>query len=59
MNAFVAGVVFGSLFMGSIFVLFITKARSPRREIAEWREETYQQPPVVTRKLIKERKLEL
>lgn len=59
MNTFIAGGVFGALFMGSIFVLFITKARSPRRDIAEWREETYQQPPVTTRILIKERKLEL
>lgn len=59
MNAFFAGIVFGALFMGAIFVVFITKARSPRRDIAEWREDTYQQPPVVTRILIKERNLEL
>lgn len=59
MNAFFAGIVFGALFMGAIFVVFITKARSPRRDIAEWREDTYQQPPVTTRILIKERNLEL
>jgi hypothetical protein len=59
MNAFFAGIVFGALFMGAVSVIFITKARSPRREIAEWREENYQQPPVTTRILIKERNLEL
>ena len=59
MNAFFAGIVFGALFMGAIFVVFITKARSPRRDIAEWREDSYQQSPVTTRILIKERNLEL
>ena len=59
MNTFFAGIVFGALFAGSIFVVFITKARSPRREIAEWREENYQQPPVSTKLLIKERTFEL
>lgn len=59
MNAFFAGIVFGALFMGAIFVVFITKARSPRRDIAEWREDTYQQPPVTTRIVNRHRSIEL
>jgi hypothetical protein len=59
MNAFFAGVVFGALFMGAVSIIFITKARSPRREIAEWREENYQQPPVTTKLLIKERTFDI
>lgn len=59
MNAFAAGIVFGALFMGAIFVIFITKARSPRREIAEWREETYQKPTVTTRIVNRHREIEL
>ena len=58
-NAFFGGIVFGALFMGCIFIIFITKARSPRREIAEWREETYQHPPVTTKLLIKERTFDI
>lgn len=59
MNAFFAGIVFGGLLVSAAFIIFITKARSPRREIAEWREENYQQPPVSTKLLIKERTFEL
>ena len=59
MNAFFAATVSGALFAGPTFVAFTTKPRSPRRDIAEWREENYQQPPVTTRILIKERNLEL
>lgn len=58
MIAFFGGIVSGCLFMGAAFAIFLNY-RAPRRDIAEWSEATYQQPPVTTRILIKERNLEL
>ena len=59
MSAFLAGALFGFLFMGGLFVIFVTRTRAPKKEIAEWREENFQQPPVTTKLLIKERTFEL
>lgn len=58
MNAFIAGVVFGALFMGAVFTLIITRMRKPKREIIDWTEKAYE-PPVATKLLIKERTFEL
>jgi hypothetical protein len=59
MSAFLAGALFGFLFMGGVFVIFVTRTRAPKKEIADWREDTYQQPPVKNRVLIQERHFEL
>lgn len=60
MNAFMGGIVFGSLLAAGIAVIFITRIRSrrPRRDVIEWTEQAYQ-PPVSTRILIQERELKL
>lgn len=62
MNAFFGGIVFGAILAGSIFVIFITITRRPRREPVEWTPEFHEphlQPPVTTRILIKERSIQL
>lgn len=59
MNAFFAGVLFGALLIGSVFVAFITRQRKPKREIEIWSEEAYQPPPVKTRIVNRHRSIEL
>lgn len=62
MNAFVGGIIFGAILAGSVFVIFITSRRRPRREPVEWTPEFHDpqpQPPVTTRILIKERSIQL
>lgn len=60
MSAFLAGVVFGALFVGSLAVIFFTGVKRSQRElddeIVEWTDEEYTPPPIATtRILIKER----
>jgi len=57
-NAFFAGVLFGALLIGSVFVAFITRQRKPKREIIDWTEKAYE-PPVTTRILVRERSIKL
>lgn len=62
MNAFFGGIIFGAILAGSVFVIFITSRRRPRREPIEWVPEFHDpqpQPPVTTRILIKERSIQL
>ena len=64
MSAFLAGAIFGALFIGSAFVLFVTGSRvnrrETRREILDWMDEGYEAPPIATtRILIRERNYEL
>lgn len=50
MSPFFAGIIFGALLAGSVFILFITRQRRPKpREIEPWSEDTYQAPVVKTR----------
>lgn len=56
MNAFLAGALFGALFIGAIFTLFITRASRQRPEPDEWPHEFPAPAPAITsRALIKER----
>lgn len=61
MSAFIAGIIFGALFMGAVFVLFATRSQRPRRkrEPAEWNVEFHEPPPVKTRMIIQERTIDL
>lgn len=58
MTPFFAGVIFGSLFAGSVFTLFITRARRPEREITDWTEKAYE-PPVATKITVNKRTFSL
>ena len=52
MSAFFGGIVFGAILAGSVFVIFITSRRRPRREPIEWVPEFHEphlQPPVTTK----------
>jgi hypothetical protein len=65
MEAFLAGVLFGFLFAGSIVLVIVTRSKRPRRkEIEPWKEETYNQerlskPQVTTKVSIHERTIQL
>ena len=65
MEAFLAGVLFGFLFAGSIAVAVNTHMKRPKRtEIDPWKEETYNQerlakPQVTTKVSIHERTIQL
>ena len=65
MEAFLAGVLFGFLFAGSIAVAIVTHMKRPkRREIEPWKEESYNQerlskPQVTTKVSIHERNIQL
>jgi hypothetical protein len=65
MEAFLAGVLFGFLFAGSIMTVVITRIkRPPRKEIEPWKEETYNQerlskPLATTKVSIHERTIQL
>jgi hypothetical protein len=60
MNAFFGGIVFGAILAGSVFVIFITSRRRPRREPVEWVPEFHEpQPTVTTRILVNRRSIEL
>ena len=48
MNAFLGGIVFGAILAGSIFVIFITITRRPRRDPVEWTPEFHDPQPPVT-----------
>lgn len=51
MSFFIAGALFGALFVGAAFVLYLTRLQGPKREPDPWREDTYQ-PPIVTTKIV-------
>lgn len=57
MSAFLAGALFGALFVGAIFTVFITRARiGVHQEPDEWPAEFQPTAPVMTtRALIRER----
>lgn len=56
MTPFIAGTIFGALFMGSVFTLFLTRARRPRRDPIDWTPEFHEPPPpAVTRLTINKR----
>jgi hypothetical protein len=60
MNAFFGGIVFGAILAGSVFVIFITSRRRPRRDPVEWVPEFHEpQPHVTTRILVNRRSIEL
>jgi hypothetical protein len=60
MNAFFGGIIFGAILAGSVFVIFITSRRQPRREPIEWVPDFHDpQPPVITRILVNRRSIEL
>ena len=64
MNAFFGGIIFGAILAGSVFVIFITSRRRPRRELrrepVEWVPEFHEpQPHVTTRILVNRRSIEL
>lgn len=60
MSAFLSGVLFGAILAGSVFVIFITSRRQPRREPVEWAPEFHEpQPHVTTRILVNRRSIEL
>lgn len=61
MSAFLSGVAFGTVLVGAVFVLFITRAKHPRREPIEWTPEFHEPPPppVTTRILVNRRSIEL
>lgn len=45
MSAFIAGVIFGALLIGSVIMLFISRSRAPRREPVEWQEDYFEDEP--------------
>ena len=59
MTAFIAGIIFGVMFMGCVFIVAFFKAKRPRREIEIWSEDAYQPPPVTTRILVNKREITL
>ena len=61
MNAFFGGILFGFLLAGSVAVIFITsKRKPPQREPIEWVPEFHEpQPLVTTRILVNRRSIEL
>lgn len=62
MSAFIAGVIFGALFISAVFVLVFTRTRAPRREPVEWDEEFFETdpaPPAVTKIMISKRQYTL
>lgn len=56
MNAFLGGIVFGAILAGSIFVIFITITRRPRREPIEWTPEFHEPKPPVTTKIVTQKR---
>jgi hypothetical protein len=62
MSTFLAGILFGFLLAGSVAVIFITSKRKPKphREPIEWVPEFHEpQPLVTTRILVNRRSIEL
>lgn len=59
MSFFFAGALFGALFVGAAFVLYLTRLQSPKREPDPWSEDTYQQPVVTTRIVNRHRSLDI
>ena len=60
MSAFFGGIIFGAILAGSVFVIFITSRRRPHREPIEWVPEFHEpQPLVTTRILVNRRSIEL
>lgn len=51
MSAFLSGALVGALFIGSAFVIYLTRLHRPKREPDPWREDTYH-PPIVTTKIV-------
>lgn len=56
MNAFFGGIVFGAILAGSIFVIYITITRRPRREPVEWMPEFHEPQPPVTTKIVTQKR---
>lgn len=59
MSFFILGALVGALFVGSAFVIYLSRLHRPKREIEPWREDTYQQPVVTTRIVNRHRSIEL
>lgn len=45
MTAFLAGALFGGLFAGAVFALFVTRVQRPR-EIEQWEDPFFEPAPV-------------
>lgn len=56
LSAFLAGVVFGAIFMGSIFTIFTTRAKRPRRDPIDWTSEFHEPAPIVTTRILVNRR---